>query len=90
MRAAARIANCCLKPADFVPSRHANEAPEPSAGPLPGPERMNAAKKEEVDEPHHSHLRLLAERGWRTATMALRRYLHVAASQAKPPSIRDA
>jgi hypothetical protein len=51
---------------------------------------MNAAKKEEVDEPHHSHLRLLAERGWRTATMALRRYLHVAASQAKPPSIRDA
>ena len=52
--------------------------------------RSRAAAKKEVDDPtKHSHL-LLAERGWRTATMALRRYLYVAASQAKPPSIRDA
>ena len=72
---------------DFLSPNAAKEAPEASAGPLRV--EINAAKKEVDDPTKHSHL-LLAERGWRTATMALRRYLYVAASQAKPPSIRDA
>ena len=71
----------------FLSPNAAKEAPEASAGPLRV--EINAAKKEVDDPTKHSHL-LLAERGWRTATMALRRYLYVAASQAKPPSIRDA
>ena len=72
---------------DFLSPNAAKEAPEASAGPLRV--EINAAKKEVDDPTKHSHL-LLAERGWRTATMALRRYLYVAASHAKPPSIRDA